>query len=75
MKIVILARNPNLYSHKRLMEAGFARGHDIEILDTTRCYMNISQNESAIHYRGGESITGVDAIIPRIGASITFYGT
>lgn len=47
----------------------------MHILDTTRCYMNISQNESAIHYRGGESITGVDAIIPRIGASITFYGT
>lgn len=75
MKIVILARNENLYSHRRLVQAGRARGHDVQVLDTTRCYMNISQNESAIHYRGGESITGVDAIIPRIGASITFYGT
>lgn len=75
MKIVILARNANLYSHKRLVEAGAARGHSMRILDTTRCYMNISQTDSAIHYKGGEAITGVDAIIPRIGASITFYGT
>ena len=75
MKIIILARNPDLYSHTRLVEAGVARGHSVRILDTTRCYMNISENESAIHYRGGEAITGVDAIIPRIGASITFYGT
>lgn len=57
------------------MEAGLSRGHEIRILDTTRCYMNISERDSAIHYHGGESITGVDAIIPRIGASITFYGT
>lgn len=75
MKIVILARNPQLYSHRRLLEAGKNRGHTVQILDTTRCYMNISQTESAIHYRGGELITGVDAIIPRIGSSITFYGT
>lgn len=75
MKIVILARNPDLYSHKRLVEAGMARGHSMRILDTTRCYMNISERESAIHYQGGENITDVDAVIPRIGASITFYGT
>lgn len=75
MKIVILARNPDLYSHRRLLEAGANRGHEMRILDTTRCYMNISHQNSAIHYLGGESITGVDAIIPRIGASITFYGT
>ncbi|MCA9508828.1 MAG: 30S ribosomal protein S6--L-glutamate ligase [Myxococcales bacterium] len=75
MKIIILARNPKLYSHKRLVEAGTRRGHEIRILDTTRCYMNISQSENGIHYRGGEIITGVDAVIPRIGASITFYGT
>lgn len=75
MKIIILARNPDLYSHQRLVQAGSARGHEMRILDTTRCYMNISQKESAIHYRGGENITGIDAIIPRIGASITFYGT
>jgi ribosomal protein S6--L-glutamate ligase len=75
MNIVILARNADLYSHKRLVEAGESRNHHVRILDTTHCYMNISQNESAIHYRGGEAIVDVDAIIPRIGASITFYGT
>ncbi len=75
MNIVILARNADLYSHKRLVEAGTARGHNMRILDTTRCYMNISEQNSAIHYHGGEAITNVDAIIPRIGASITFYGT
>lgn len=75
MNIVILARNPDLYSHQRLYDAGVARGHTMRILDTTRCYMNISETNSAIHYHGGESITGVDAVIPRIGASITFYGT
>lgn len=75
MKIVILARNPDLYSHERLVEAGVARGHTVRILDTTRCYMNISQTENGIHYRGGEIINDVDAVIPRIGASITFYGT
>lgn len=75
MNIVILARNPDLYSHQRLLNEGQALGHSVRILDTTRCYMNISQHENAIHYRGGEPIHGVDAIIPRIGASITFYGT
>lgn len=75
MKIVILARNPELYSHKRLLEAGEKRGHEVRILDTARCYMNISKDKAAIHYRGGENIIGVDAVIPRIGASITFYGT
>lgn len=75
MKIVILARNADLYSHKRLVEAGIARGHCMRVLDTTRCYMNVSLRDSAIHYHGGENITGVDAVIPRIGASITFYGT
>ncbi len=75
MNIVILARNPELYSHKRLVDAGVARGHNVRILDTVRCYMNISQENSAIHYHGGEAIVDVDAIIPRIGASITFYGT
>lgn len=75
MKIVILARNPKLYSHKRLVEAAKERNHEVRILNTTSCYMNISEKNSAIHYRGGELITDVDAIIPRIGASITFYGT
>ena len=73
MKLITLARNPNLYSHKRLVEAAKERGHDIEIIDTLRCYMNIAAHRPEVQY-GGESITGVDAVIPRIGASITFYG-
>src|SRR5580704_5964340 len=75
MNIVILERNPDHYSHKRLVDAVLARVHSLRILDTTRCYMNISEKNSAIHYYGGECITEVDAVIPRIGASITFYGT
>jgi ribosomal protein S6--L-glutamate ligase len=75
MRIVILARNPKLYSHKRLIEAGKARGHDMRVVNTLTCYMNISASKPEIHYRGGEIITNIDAIIPRIGASITFYGT
>ena len=73
MKLVMLARNPNLYSHKRIVEAAEERGHEIEIVDTLRCYMNIASHRPEVRYRG-EKITGVDAVIPRIGASITFYG-
>ncbi len=73
MKLVMLARNPDLYSHKRLVEAAEERGHDIEIINTLRCYMNIASHRPEVRY-GGEKITGVDAVIPRIGASITFYG-
>lgn len=74
MKIIILARNPDLYSHKRLVEAAEKRGHDIRILNPLNCYMNISAHKPEVHYRS-EIIREVDAIIPRIGASITFYGT
>jgi ribosomal protein S6--L-glutamate ligase len=75
MKIAILARNANLYSHKRLVEAGKARGHEVRIINTLNCYMNISAQNAEIYYRGGEVISGFDAVIPRIGSSITFYGT
>lgn len=74
MKIAILARNPNLYSHKRLLEAARKRGHEVRIINPLHCYMNIS-SKSKIYYRGGEVLSGFDAIIPRIGASVTFYGT
>lgn len=74
MKIAILSRNPKLYSTRRLKEAAIARGHEVMILDALRCYMNIASNRPSIHYRG-EVISGVDAVIPRIGASVTFYGT
>ncbi|MFB9885670.1 30S ribosomal protein S6--L-glutamate ligase [Balneatrix alpica] len=74
MKIAILSRNPNLYSTRRLVEAGQQRGHEVRVIDTLRCYMNISSNAPSIHYMG-EDLVGFDAVIPRIGASITFYGT
>lgn len=74
MKIVVLSTNPKLYSTKRLVEAGIERGHDVQVLNHRRCYMNITSMRPSIHYRG-EAVTGVDAVIPRIGASVTFYGT
>ena len=73
MKIAMLARNPNLYSHKRLVEAAEAKGHTIDIINTTQCNMNITAHRPQVLYQG-ESLTGYDAVIPRIGASITFYG-
>lgn len=75
MNIVILARNRSLYSHKRIVEAAKARGHKIRIISPLACYMNISSDKPSMHYRGGEIVDDVDAVIPRIGASITFYGT
>ncbi|HEY5717216.1 MAG TPA: 30S ribosomal protein S6--L-glutamate ligase [Motiliproteus sp.] len=74
MKIGILSRNPSLYSTQRLVEAARARGHEVRVIDALRCYMDINSKTSAIHYKG-ENLTGYDAIVPRIGASITFYGT
>ena len=74
MKIAILSRNKKLYSTQRLVEAGQQRGHDMHVIDPLRCYMNINSIASSIHFEG-EVLEGFDAIIPRIGASITFYGT
>ncbi len=73
MKLVMLARNPNLYSHQRLKEAAEQRGHQLDIVNTLRCYMNIASRRPEIYYNG-EKLTGYDAVIPRIGASVTFYG-
>jgi len=73
MKIAMLARNPRLYSHRRLQEAAQARGHEFEIISTLRCYMNIASRRPAIYYNG-EKLPVYDAVIPRIGASVTFYG-
>ena len=73
MKIAMLARNANLYSHKRLVEAAEARGHQIDVINTLRCYMNIASRRPEIYYNG-EKLEGYDAVIPRIGASVTFYG-
>lgn len=74
MKIGILSRNKNLYSTRRLKEAGIARGHDVDIIDTLNCYMDITSNRPVVRYKGKE-LPQYDAIIPRIGASISFYGT
>ncbi|MEQ8507942.1 MAG: 30S ribosomal protein S6--L-glutamate ligase [Rhodospirillaceae bacterium] len=73
MNLLMMARNPNLYSHKRLVEAAEQRGHKIRIVDTLKCYMNIASHRPDVRYRG-EILTDIDAVIPRIGASITFYG-
>jgi len=74
MKIAILSRNPELYSTQRLFEAAVSRGHEVRIFDPLLCYMTIATQRPTIHYKG-EELIGFDAIIPRIGASITFYGT
>lgn len=74
MKIAILSRNPKLYSTRRIVEAGTELGHEMHVIDPLRCYMTIASQRPTIHYKG-EELTGFDAIIPRIGASITFYGT
>lgn len=74
MKIAILSRSARLYSTLRLVEAAKTRGHTIEVIDTLRCYMNITTHKPSIHYKG-RKLEGFDAVIPRIGASITFYGT
>ncbi len=73
MKIAMLARNPDLYSHKRLVEAAEERGHEIDILNTLRCSMNITSHRPSVLYEG-KTLSGYDAVIPRIGASITQYG-
>ena len=74
MKIAILSRNRKLYSTRRLVEAAEQKGHEVQVIDVLRCYMNITSMRPSIHYRG-QVLEGFDAVIPRIGASVTFYGT
>ncbi|XXJ18591.1 30S ribosomal protein S6--L-glutamate ligase [Desulfovibrio caledoniensis] len=73
MKIIILSRKASLYSTTALVEAAKARGHEVEVINPLRCYMNITSHSPSIHYKG-EPVESVDAVIPRIGASITFFG-
>jgi ribosomal protein S6--L-glutamate ligase len=73
MKIAMLARNAELYTHKRLKAAAEDRGHTLDIINTLRCYMNIASRQPDVYYNG-EKLIGYEAVIPRIGASITFYG-
>ncbi|MGH8123937.1 MAG: 30S ribosomal protein S6--L-glutamate ligase [Rudaea sp.] len=74
MKIAILSRNTKLYSTASLVEAARKRGHRVRVLDPLRCYMHIAAGEFALRYRG-RALNGFDAVIPRIGNSVTFYGT
>lgn len=74
MKIAILSRNPELYSTRRFVEAAKQHGHEVRVIDPLLCYMTIATQRPTIHYKG-EELLGYDAVIPRIGASITFYGT
>lgn len=74
MKIAILSRNKKLYSTRRLKEEAEARGHEVDVIDTLHCYMDITSNNPVVRYHG-EPLPHYDAVIPRIGASVTFYGT
>ena len=74
MKIGVLSTNKNLYSTRRLVEAAKERGHEVAVINHKRCYMNITSHNPSVHYNG-EAIKGIDAVIPRIGASVSFFGT
>jgi ribosomal protein S6--L-glutamate ligase len=74
MKIAILSRNARLYSTRRLIEAARERGHIVRVLDPLRCYVRIAPKNVAIRYKG-KDVRDIDAVIPRIGTSSTFYGT
>lgn len=74
LRIGLLASNKNLYSNQRIMEAGKARGHEMVFLNVEQVYMKLDSRSPEIRYRGGNNITNLDAIIPRIRPSVTFYG-
>lgn len=74
MKLAILSRNSSLYSTRRLVEAAREQRHTVRVLDPLRCYMRIASGDFAMHYKG-KPLTGYDAVVPRIGASVTRYGT
>ena len=76
MKIAVLSRSPNIHSTKRLVEAAKARGHEVRVVDHVRCFMDITSDRPSLHYQDEEfAAEHFDAVIPRIGASVTFYGT
>lgn len=74
MNLGILSRNPRIYSTHRLVKEALSRGHDVQVVNPLRCYMNITSAKPMVHYKE-QMLNEFDAIIPRIGASITFYGT
>ena len=76
MKIAVLSRSPTIHSTKRLVEAARARGHEVRVVDHVRCFMDITSDRPSLHYQDEEfAAEHFDAVIPRIGASVTFYGT
>ncbi len=74
LKIGLLASNPDLYSNRRIMEAGEERGHEMEFLNIRHCYIKLDGKNPEMHYRGGRVLDDFDAVIPRIRPSATFYG-
>lgn len=74
MKIAVLSTNKLLYSTRRLVEAATGLGHECVVIDHRKCYVGIQQDRPSIHYKG-QNIDDVDAIVPRIGSSVTFYGS
>jgi len=74
MKLVILSANPNLYSTRRLVEVGEKKGHEMMVVDHTKCDLVIEKKKPSVIYKGKE-LTDIDGVIPRIGASVTFFGT
>ncbi len=73
MKIALMCRNQKLYSHRRIIEVAKARGHEIDVINTLRVVVDIASHRPTLHYEG-RKLNGYDAVIPRIGASVTFYG-
>ena len=74
MKILVLSRQPKLYSTRRLIEAGEALGHDMAVVDHLKCSIELERKKPKVWYRGAY-LEGVDAVIPRVGSSVTYYGT
>lgn len=74
LRIAVLASNPELYSNRRIIEAGVTRGHEMIFVNIRQCYINVSSESPAVHYRGGETLNDIDAVIPRIRPSVTSYG-
>jgi ribosomal protein S6--L-glutamate ligase len=74
LRIVLLASNPKLYSNRRLIEAGEERGHQMQFLNIRQCYIRLDPRNPEVHYRGGDVLGSVDAVIPRIRPSVTFFG-
>lgn len=74
LRIIVLASNKDLYSNKRLMEAGEVRGHEMIFVNTKYCWVNVNATKPVVHYRGGEILKNIDGVIPRLKPSMTFYG-